>query len=197
MAPSGTKTFPAIGFLTVVEHADWGLTGGLLVLNAIGRPLEFHCTAPFRPTRAQQILYGPTLRPFIYGEQIGQTLLSRLKSETLFICTDVEPVMCVRDWVSRPLVLLLERTVERATEPASKQRMLRLDPPHGAPQPCLGRIIEFTIGNHQAGVLPRHQSDRDRVLDGWRPIADSLDLMEPFGRIRDALEEAQRGVVAK
>jgi hypothetical protein len=197
MAASGANTFPAIGFLTVVEHADWGLTGGLLAINVIGRPLEFHCTAPFRPTRAQQILYGPTLRPFVYGEQIAQTLLSRLKSETMFICTDVEPVMCVRDLVSRPLILLLERTVERATEPTSKQLLLRLDSPHRPPPPCLGRMVEFSMGNHLAGVLPRHQADRDRVLDGWSQIAESLDLNEPFGRIRDALEEAQRGVAAK
>jgi hypothetical protein len=93
MVASGVKTLPTIGFLTVVESEQWGFTGGLLILNVAGRPLEFHCTAPLKPNRAQVILYGPTLRPFLYGEQIGQTLLSKTKSETLFICTDVEPAM--------------------------------------------------------------------------------------------------------
>ncbi len=65
------------GFLTVVEHPQYGLFGGYLILNTAGRPLEFHCTAPIKPNRAQEILYGPTLESFLYGEQIGQTLISQ------------------------------------------------------------------------------------------------------------------------
>jgi hypothetical protein len=197
MAASGAKALPAIGFLTVVEHADRGLTGGLLVLNAAGRPLEFHCTAPLKPNRAQQILYGPTLRPFLYGEQIGQTLLSKAKCEPLFACTDVEPAMCVRDLIALPVVLLLERTAEPRVENCSKQRTLRFDSPHSPPPPAMGRVCEFTLGAHTAAVLTRHETDRDLVLERWRPLADSLDLREPFGRIRDALEEAQRGAAGK
>ena len=74
MTDNGHKSLPTIGFLTVVEHQETGLTGGYLVLNTLGRPVEFHCTAPLKTNRAQEILYGPTLRPFLYGEQIGQTL---------------------------------------------------------------------------------------------------------------------------
>ena len=66
------KSQPALGFLTVLEHSQHGLMGGYLVLNISGRPLEFHCTAPIKPNRAQQILYGPTLEPYLFGEQIGQ-----------------------------------------------------------------------------------------------------------------------------
>ena len=62
------KGVPAIGFLTVTEHAEHGLFGGYLILNVSGRPLEFHCTAPLKPSRAQEILYGPTLRPFLFGD---------------------------------------------------------------------------------------------------------------------------------
>ena len=42
-----------------------------MLLNLAGRPLEFHCTAPVKPNRVQQILYGPSLQPYLYGEQIG------------------------------------------------------------------------------------------------------------------------------
>src|SRR6266404_1210747 len=52
----------AVGFLTVVSSEPHGLVGGYLVLNALGRPLEFHCTAPVKPNRAQEILYGATLQ---------------------------------------------------------------------------------------------------------------------------------------
>ena len=79
MSPAPRSPLASLGFLTVVEHAELGLLGGYLLLNAAGRPLEFHCTAPVKPNRAQEILYGPTLKPFLYGEQIGQTLLTRSK----------------------------------------------------------------------------------------------------------------------
>ena len=77
MAASDAKSLPSIGFLTIREYEELGLIGGYLVLNVNGRPLEFHCTAPVRPNRAQQILYGPTLEPFLFGEQIGQALVSK------------------------------------------------------------------------------------------------------------------------
>ena len=78
MAKGEAKTPAALGFLTVLDHPQHGLMGGYLVLNAAGRPLEFHCTAPVKPNRAQQILYGPTLEPFLYGEQIGQALIGEI-----------------------------------------------------------------------------------------------------------------------
>ena len=65
MSSAPPKSAACLGFLTVVEHAELGLLGGYLLLNAAGRPLEFHCTAPVKPNRAQEILYGPTLRPYL------------------------------------------------------------------------------------------------------------------------------------
>lgn len=96
-----------LGFLTVISDAQIGLFGGYLVLNWAGRPLEFHCTAPVKPNRAQQILYGPTLEPYLYGEQIGRTLLSKTQHPPLLICTDVAPVLAVRQYVDRPVLLVL------------------------------------------------------------------------------------------
>ena len=57
------KSLSALGFLTVVPHEQHGLFGGLLILDSGGRPLEFHCTAPVKTNRAQEILFGPMLEP--------------------------------------------------------------------------------------------------------------------------------------
>lgn len=70
---------PAFGYLLVVEDELHGFTGGLLVVCDRGRPLEFHCTEPVQPSRAQQILFGPTLREFVCGEQIGGALVGKCK----------------------------------------------------------------------------------------------------------------------
>lgn len=198
MAASGAKTIPTIGFLTVVENSDSGWVGGLLVLNAAGRPLEFHCTAPVKPNRAQEILYGPTLRPFLYGEQIGQTLLSKVKSETLFVCTDVEPALCVREFVSLPVVLVQgcrvgEQPADQLPSAPPTRTDTRIDAAQGPPRPATSRLAEFCLGPQSVAVLADFEADRDQVVTRWQPYRDYWDLREPFARVREALEEAQRG----
>jgi hypothetical protein len=191
MSASGPKSLPAIGFLTVVEQGETGLLGGYLVLNAAGRPLEFHCTAPVKANRAQQILYGPTLAPFLYGEQIGQTLLGKAKVEPLLVCTDVGAALAVRDFVSLPVALVSAPAGGTASEP---DREFRVDAAHaGLPAPKLGKLVEFSLAGQRLAVAAAHREDEQRIVDAWQPYAEDFDLCEPFARIREALEEAQRG----
>ena len=108
-----------LGFLTVVEHPQHGLFGGYLLLNLAGRPVEFHCTAPVKPNRAQQILYGPTLDDFIYGEQIGITLFHHAKANPLAICTDREPVLALAGLIDVPETLVLPPDEIPSSRPTS------------------------------------------------------------------------------
>lgn len=164
---SASKSVACLGFLTVVEQAELGLLGGYLLLNAAGRPLEFHCTAPVKASRAQEILYGATLRPYLYGEQIGQTLLARSKLTPLVVCTDSESVLAARDFTHLPLVLLRDR--EAGVDPGT-----------------------FRLGRNEVLTAPHYASDQEAILAAWPAQADHLDLHEPFARIREALEEAQK-----
>jgi len=167
---ASAKQVPCLGFLTVVEHAELGLLGGYLLLNLAGRPLEFHCTAPVKPNRAQEILYGPTLRPFLYGEQIGQTLLARSKLTPLVACTDSESVLAARDFTETPLVLVREGEA--------------------------AELRSFRLGRNHVTATPGYGSDQQAILAAWPAQADHLDLCEPFVRIREALEEAQKAARA-
>jgi hypothetical protein len=167
------KSVPAIGFLTVTEHAEHGLFGGYLILNVSGRPLEFHCTAPLKPSRAQEILYGPTLRPFLYGEQIGQTLLAKAKVKPLLVCTDAEAMLAAREFSEVPLLLVQSTDHEDAAE-VSKS---------------------FALGRRRVVAATTHPDDQTIAQEKWSTAhADALDLLEPFTRIREALEEAQKSV---
>ena len=65
------------------------------------------CTAPVKPNRAQQILFGPTLESYLYGEQIGQTLLTKSALQPLMVCTDVVAALAVRDYVPTPVALVV------------------------------------------------------------------------------------------
>lgn len=196
MTASNPKSLPAIGFLTILEHTEHGLFGGYLVLNIAARPLEFHCTAPIKANRAQQILYGPTLKPYLYGEQIGQTLLLQARIKPLIVCTDTPDALAVRDYVSLPVVLIspLDQPPEQGSANRGGSATLRLDQAH-ATEPA--GLVRFQIGPHQLAVPSAHEGDRVLVRSLWRPYAHSLDLAEPFDRIRQAIEEARREVGAK
>jgi hypothetical protein len=192
MVASDSKSKPTMGFLTVVEHEQYGLFGGYLILNVAGRPLEFHCTAPIKPNRAQQILYGPTLQSFLYGEQIGQTLISQGGATPMIICTDREPALAAREHVATPLVLVLPPGQSGASNdpPAEASgRFFRVDGPHRGP-----RLVTFQLGRNNLALPERADDDRRLVGERLAELADSFDLAEPFQRIRDAIEEAQQAV---
>ncbi len=189
MPNNATSPHKNFGFLTVSDAPDQGLIGGYLVLNPVGRPLEFHCTAPVRPNRAQEILYGPTLRPYLYGEQIGRALLERAGTPPALVFTDVEPALAVRDVVPVPVVFV----IPDEQPSAESGRILRLDSAHaGPPQACWPRLHRFAVGSQQLGVPQIHREDEQVVFDLWQADAEAFDLAEPFGRIREAIEEARR-----
>ena len=104
---SDAKSKAAFGvFSRSLDDPQHGLFGGYSSQLA-GRPLEFHCTAPIKPNRAQEILYGPTLEPFLYGEQIGQTLLERRRQPRWSSAPTAPPALAVREHVQMPVALVL------------------------------------------------------------------------------------------
>ncbi len=198
MTALASKSKSALGFLTVLADPQHGLFGGYLVLNLAGRPLEFHCTAPIKPNRAQEILFGPTLEPYLYGEQIGQTLLAKTQIEPLAVCTDVMAALAVREYVSVPVALVLpdgpppgDTSCSGGADaaPGKDGTMLRLDGPHARGP----RLALLRIGRNHLAVAAAPCADRETIADRLSVLDESFDLAEPFSRIREAIEEARRG----
>ncbi len=187
----GAQLSNALGFITVVEHAEHGIFGGYLLLNQLGRPLEFHCTAPLKPSRAQQILYGPTLKPYLYGEQIAQALISAASCVPVVLCTDQLDVLAVRPLKDIPIALWLPREeclpASGANDKAPDSH-IRFDSAHG-----LGTNMHtFAVGHHALAVAAGYATDCERLTAVFAPLGPEFDLREPFGRIREALAEVQR-----
>ena len=173
----------AIGFVTVVNHPQHGLFGGLLVLNLAGRPLAFHCTTPLKPNRAQEILFGFTLESYLYGEQIGRALLSQTQETLAAAFTDLAPVLSAREQVDVPLLW-----VHSPEPPRDDRPLLRVDAAHS---PGLASP-PFQSGRNRLSTAPNYAADQQALTGQLTSCLDRLDLLEPFGRIREAIEEAQR-----
>jgi hypothetical protein len=180
---SGETRPTAIGFYTVVPHEQHGLFGGLLLLNRTGRPLEFHCTAPLKPNRAQEILYGATLESYLYGEAIGQALLAKASVRPEFVCVDRAAGLAVRETIESPVMLIVP-----PHEPgASDAPLFRVDAAHEA------ALRPFSLGRHRVAVHRRFAEDEARLTAAVAVLPEGFDLLEPFERIRGAIDEAQRG----
>ena len=185
MGGRDAKSPSALGFLTVVRHEQHGLFGGYLVLDPGGRPLEFHCTAPIKPNRAQEILFGPTLQSYVYGEQIGRTLVETSRTQPLVVCTDLAPVLALREHIETPVVLL---SPSDESDAANNGVQHRVDAAHARPVPS----VSFRLGANRLSIAAGFAEDQALVSQRLAAVAERMDLLEPFARIREAIEEAQR-----
>ena len=181
-APGGTGAAPrAYGFLTAVDSASHGIFGGYLLVDPLGRPLEFHCTAPVKVSRAQQILFGSTLQTHLHGQQIGATLLAEGSIVPEVVLTDLDSMLHVRSHTSLPVALV------RAAAGGTSAGTAAVAAGMGG-----GSGFSFVVGG--ASVSP-HASDASReelLREQLAELAAVVDLCEPFERIRAAIDEAQR-----
>ena len=207
-----------LGFLTVIDQSPSGFTGGYLVLNRAGRPLEFHCTVPFSPDRIQQILYGDTLLPFLYGERIAQTLIQRSKLPVLSILTDHAAMLSAQPLVSTPIIYVFEKIVnsnedstcppvrEISEELSASLKEFGIDNAHLRTRvfdtdemlkiplvPGFDTRMwqEVRIGNRLIAVPKTEETAWEQLVAKITQAAQTIDLLEPFARIRLALDEAK------
>ena len=183
------------GYLSAVHTAEHGYFGGYLIVSALGRPLEFHCTSPVRPSRAHEILYGPTLGPYLIGEQIGGTLLESAKLTPRLVLTDEASMLAVRPQAGVPVALVLSR-VDDQCKAAIEEGAIQSGAVGGGGRDrrvwspsCDG---QFSIGDHELQLAPGYDADRGAVVESLALLAQHVDLAEPFGRIHEAICEAQR-----
>ncbi len=157
-----------LGFLTAIYLDNRGHVAGLLVTNKYGRPLEFQCTAPVRPNRAQELLYGPTLVPFLLGELLSKTLVERITVKPHVLLTDMPEILDSRPHVSLPVACV-----------AGKE----------------GRTGEgetVRIGKLSFGLHVEFGEDLKAFEKIAKELANDADLLEPLERVREALQETMK-----
>ena len=162
-----------LGFLTAVDLPGGGHVGGLLMTDRLGRPLEFQCTTPVRPDRTQQILYGPTLVPYLLGEVIGGTLVKKAGVKPHMVLCDSPAMLALRPHT--------DRAVARVEGDETDEPNPHADGPAGGSQ--------MTVGGRTLHFHPSHGGDREFVAGKREQIPEHADLAEPFARVREALSE--------
>ncbi|OYP32202.1 hypothetical protein [Rhodopirellula sp. MGV] len=163
---------PTLGYLTVVNDEFTGWTGGMLVLDRGGRPIEFQCTLPVRPTKAHEILFGPTLRSHLISEVIGKLLIQKCRTPLSIVCTDLADAMEIEAFTQAPVILVRE-AIENEDGSIDVKGADELEA-----VPFAGATFLAPID-----VASKVESFAGR-------FGDLPDAVEPFERIREAIKEA-------
>ncbi|MEZ6093731.1 MAG: hypothetical protein R3C03_05775 [Pirellulaceae bacterium] len=160
-----------IAFLSATAFEGLGISGGALIVNGVGRPIEFHCSTPVAANRTQEILFGATLDAFLYCEQVGQALLSEMKTQPDLIVVNQVQLAELPGFTSIPVVLL--------SNDLSKNELTEVTAGH----------YRYSIGDNEVTFLTS--------LADYSPFKDLLDAFhrqlpidEPFERVSQALDEA-------
>ena len=160
-----------LGFLTILQEPT-GWLGGYLVTNSWSRPLEFRLTTAVQPNRVQTALYGPTLSEYLHADLIGKTLVERTGMRPDLVVTDVPAALPLRSRIDLPVVALRPRD--------------------SVPLPPNLLAFHHPRSSRELLILSRYESDQRaacRLLDRTDP---SVDLAEPFTRIREAVSEHRK-----
>jgi hypothetical protein len=172
-----------LGFMTAVEIGDRNFVGGLLVTDRFGRPLEFQCTTPVKPNRTQELLYGPTLVPFILGDLLGKALLDRVSVKPSLIMTSRVEMLQLRTKVTIPIIYD-EASTESDLKSATGNTV------RSASQ-------EIRIGRQTFRMHDEFTDDRSVIEKISLQLSDDANMHEPLERVGDALRETMSTITAR
>ncbi len=169
-------------FLAVRPTQDGeGYLGGLMVIDKTGVPQEFRCTHPIRPTEVQKAVYGGSLRPHIFNELIGLTLIRAMTTNPTFCCIEESILLETAQGTEIPVVHL-----QRLGETLSVE--------HHADEKVKNSNGILRVDSHRSGFQPLSatfhrdfEDDLEKIKGDLELVFNQVDLLEPFERIATAI----------
>ena len=152
-----------LAYLSCPQDGAKGYLGALLLTDGRTRPLHFGYVAPVRPTVMQRILYGRTLEVHVKMDVIAKKLAHDGISkvpDVLFV--DADDLLAARAIFNVPTAKL--------TRPEDKQSGVTIS------------TYRYDTGGHA--------QDEEAVGRIVATLEQTVDLLDPFKRMEEALKEA-------
>jgi hypothetical protein len=174
---------PQPGYLVVRVDEGGTYTGGLMVTDVHGLPLDFRYTEPITPTRLQRALYGEVLDRYLRSEVVLRTLLDALEARPTLLLVDDEALLEERG-AGCPVAFLAASPVDALGAPGAR----RSDAPGVF-------LLQVADGVHPVRVtLPEGaEAAEPEVAAALVSLGERMDPLEPAARVRDALEVIASG----
>jgi hypothetical protein len=153
-----------LAFIDVAVFPDGSIRGGILTTDLETRPYEFRVTSPIKPTQVQQILYGASLKDYVYGELICAPLVKATKEKLSLVLAKEPYIVAMRPLVSIPVILV-----------------------HHDGKSIGENLRPVSLSAHKS-----FQSELSFAQTVLAPVMQSHDLIEPFERLKLALNEVNR-----
>jgi len=152
-----------LSYLSCPQDAANAFLGALMITDHRARPVHFSFVSPVRPTKVQRILYGSTLKEHVKIEVIGKKLLKDLPVIPDVLFVDVEDLLAIRQVADIPTAAL-SKSPEDESDP--------------------GRLstLQYNTGSNIA--------DQEVIGPIVAALETYVDLVEPFTRMKEALQEA-------
>ena len=163
-----------LSFMSLVELAKDVFYGGVLVTDSQSKPIEFRCTSPIKPNPVQKTLYGETLRKHMCVELTAQPIKDALQEQLNVIFIYQTEFWEFRRLIDFPLLLVKKQGEDIVSSPDSQNAESKVI----SPDPNFD-FDPITVTCH-----PDYPDDMSILPI----IGNHIDLIEPFTRIRSAVE---------
>lgn len=177
---------PQPGYLVVRVGDDGSYTGGLMVTDRHGLPLDFRYTDPVTPTRLQRALYGTALDRYLRSEVVLKTLLGAVQQRPALLLVEDERLLD-EEISGCPVVFAGASRAAPLGEPGTLQEegesvyLAQVD----AGSAPLRVAMSASRGEEISGVV-----------GSLVELSQSMDVLEPADRVRQALELIATGEAA-
>jgi hypothetical protein len=169
-----------IAFWGHAEFDDGGsYRGAILATDDWGKPLEFRCTAPVKPTSVQRTLYGSTLMPHILVELIAKPLTDALNEKPAAVLVSEPLFLGLRYKVDVPVVWIRRQSLDiKVTTEADNSDGHTI-------------LMDCESGRFEPVIMESHwefPQDTDSCARLLKELFGRWDIVEPFERLYKGLE---------
>lgn len=143
------------------------------------------------------------MEAFLYGEQIGRILIQKARTEPAIVLTDCSQMSAVQDFVEMPVIyvpdqksnnqsgvhLLCDNDDSDTETNVAQDLIATLESVRGV---SVARWSEHEIGRYRVAIPEMVSRSVTEIVVALKDVSHAIDFLEPFERIRLAVEEAQK-----
>lgn len=156
-------------------------TGGIMVADERGIPVEFKYSEPVEPTKLQEVLYGEVLEKYLREEVIMGNLVSKLENKPdIYILNDVKNIY-LQEIVKEDVAVVRKTQIAPIKEIKSYKFIKDNE-----------AVAQIKDGENPVVIMVQKEN-KDEIVKKVIDLGESVDLLEPLNRVEEALELICRG----
>lgn len=169
---------PQPGYLVVRVGEDGSYTGGLMVTDRHGLPLDFRYTDPVTPSRLQRALYGTALDRYLRSEVVLKTLLGAVQQRPALLLVEDERLLD-EEISGCPVVFAGASRAAPLGEPGTL---------HEEGESVYLAQVDAGSAPLRVAMAAARAAEVSGVVGSLVELSQSMDVLEPADRVRQALD---------